>query len=244
MPGESTPIPPIARLRIEARLRRRHQLITESIDVAGRTFRFTRVADPKVVLDSVIRDEAAGKAPRMPYWAELWESAIAIGERLLHQATGDVGERKTGPASAEQSVLDLGCGMGFSGMVAAAAGHRVLFADIEPEALLFAELNAWPWRQRCRFRRLNWQTDRLDERFGLILGADVLYERGQREHLEPFWRHHLLPGGRVLLGEPGRQSGSEFADWIRARGWILARSEIRLGAQRKTIRLFELTPAP
>lgn len=234
----------MARLRIEARLRRRHQLLTESIAVAGRTFRFTRVADPKVVLDSVIRDEAAGKAPRMPYWAELWESAIAIGERLLQPAFGGAGEQAIHPAPPVQSVLDLGCGMGFAGMVAAAVGHRVLFADIEPEALLFAELNAWPWRQRCRFRRLNWQTDRLDERFNLVLGADVLYERGQREHLELFWRHHLSTGGRVVLGEPGRQSGSEFADWIRARGWKLAESEIRLIAQQKTIRLFELTPAP
>ena len=40
-------------------------------------------------------------------------------------------------------------------------------------------------------RRLNWQTDRLDERFALILGADVVYERAQWEYLEPFWKAQL-----------------------------------------------------
>lgn len=222
-----------SRLRLESRLRRRFDLLTETIAVAGRDFAFTRVADPKVVLDQVIRDESQGKPSRMPYWAELWESAIAVGEWLFELAPR--------PAPVAPAVLDLGCGMGLSGMVAASLGHRVLFADVEPEALLFAEFNAWPWRERCRFRRLDWQRDRLEERFDLILGADVLYERGQREHLEPFWRHHLAAGGRVVLGEPGRQSGSEFPDWIRSAGpWSLEQRDVRLAAQGKAIRLFVL----
>lgn len=184
-------------------------------------FPFTRVENPDVVLDQVAEEEdrlerLSGKRIvsdqlHLPYWAELWDSAVGMGLYLA----------MTPIAVAGKNVLDLGCGQGLSGTVAAALGARVLFADLEPPALLFAALNSAPWSDRARTRQLNWQTDQLGERFDLILGADILYERQQREYLEPFWRAHLSPGGTVLLGEPGRQTGDLFVDWIVPRGWDL-----------------------
>ena len=171
----------------------------------------------------------------LPYWAELWDSAMGIGQFLVREYGP---ERGTG--NPPLSVLDLGCGMGFAGTVAAACGHRVLFADLESPALLFARLNSLTWRQRVRTRQLNWRTDRLDERFDLILGADILYERKQWDHLEPFWRAHLAPGGSVLLGEPGRMTGDLFGDWITTRGWTLVRHEEPVATRMRPIRLFEL----
>ncbi|HMB95930.1 MAG TPA: methyltransferase, partial [Tepidisphaeraceae bacterium] len=80
-----------------------------------------------------------------------------------------------------RNCLDLGCGMGFAGMAAAAMGANVTLADIENDALLFARFNTLTWKNRVRTRQLNWQADRLDEQFDLILGADVLYDRSQWE---------------------------------------------------------------
>ena len=142
------------------------------------------------------------------------------------------------------SVLDLGCGMGLAGTVAAALGAKVLFADLEQPALLFAALNSLPWRRRVRTRRLNWRSDRLGEQFDLIIGADILYERPQWESLEPFWRAHLAPGGTVLLGVPGRQTGDLFIDWIAARGWLMRHSEQPVPTRERPIRIFQLTPLP
>ncbi|MDB5304568.1 MAG: prmC 1 [Phycisphaerales bacterium] len=141
-------------------------------------------------------------------------------------------------------VLDLGCGMGLAGTVAAALGAKVLFADLEPAALLFAALNSLPWRNRVRTRRLDWQRGRLAERFDLILGADILYERAQWPFLEPFWRAHLAPGGSVLLGEPGRQTGDLFVDWIKPRGWDLTRYEEPVATRPTPIRLLHIQPSP
>src|SRR5690606_30155029 len=105
---------------------------------------------------------------------------------------------------------------------------------------LFARLNSNPYHNRIRTRRLNWQTDSLGERFDLILGADILYERKQWDFLEPFWRNHLAPGGAVLLGEPGRQTGDLFIDWITPRDWRLTRHEQPVETREKPIRLLEL----
>jgi hypothetical protein len=95
-----------------------------------------------------------------------------------------------------------------------------------------------PYRSRVRTRALDWQTAQLTERFELILGADVLYDRTQWAHLEPFWCRHLTTGGAVLLGEPGRQTGNQFVDWIEARGWSLERVDVPATPRSKPIRLF------
>ena len=231
-------------------------MVTEPVELSSLRLSFTRVADPDRVLDDIAADEdrrerATGRRAsddqlHLPYWAELWDSAFGIGQFLVRNRTEDSGlrtqpERAIPRSVLSRSVLDLGCGMGFAGTVAAACGHRVLFADLESPALLFARLNSLTWRQRVRTRQLNWRTDRLDERFDLILGADILYERKQWDHLEPFWRAHLADNGSVLLGEPGRRTGELFVDWIRERGWNLGELAEPVETRSNPIRLFRLT---
>jgi predicted nicotinamide N-methyase len=252
------------------RIRARYQIITERLTVGSLELDFTRIADPNRVLDEVAEEEdrlekvtgvrVDGDYLHLPYWAELWDSAAGVGEFLMKRRgkgeTGRRGEKIWESAAASSPlrpfspfpllvpsprVLDLGCGMGLAGTVAAGLGARVLFADLEPPALLFAQLNSLPYARRVRTRRVDWRVDRLGETFDLIVGSDILYERKQWDHLEPFWRRHLAPGGTVLLGEPGRQTGDRFPDWIATRGWTLWRFEQRVEDRGKTIRLFVLT---
>jgi predicted nicotinamide N-methyase len=233
------------RQRLLVRILRRYALSTDRLSFAGVTLDFVRVAEPNRVLDEVAAEEdrrekltgrrAASDELRLPYWAELWDSALGTALHLADEARQGAG--------APLTILDLGCGMGLAGTVAAALGHRVMFADIEAHALLFAALNSLPWRQRVRTRRLNWQTQSIGERFDLILGADILYERAQWEHLEPFWRAHIASSGRVLLAEPGRPTGEQFPPWIENRGWRLMQHTRPLPDRSRTIRLFELSLA-
>lgn len=222
---------------LKARIGRRYQTVTQPIALGGRSYPFTRIADPNRVLDDVAAEEDRlekingrrkdGDYLHLPYWAELWDSAYGIGQLLL--------DRFTEPGL---NVLDLGCGMGFTGMVAASLGHRVMLADLEPDALLFAQLNTLPYGDDIRARQLDWRNDRLGEQFDLILGADILYERRQWEFLEPFWREHLVAGGHVLLGEPGRKTGDDFPAWIEPLGWNIVHHPY-LTATGRSIRLFD-----
>jgi predicted nicotinamide N-methyase len=231
------------RRQLLARIHRRYETVTEALRVGGLDVAFTRVADPNRVLDQVAAEEDRldklagrrrdGEELHLPYWAELWDSSLAIIEFLA----------ETLPARFDVprlSVLDLGCGMGLTGTVAAALGARVLFADLEADALLFARLNAVAFEGRVRTRRLNWQRARLTERFDLIIGADILYEKIQWPYLEPFWRGHLRPGGVVLLGEPGRQTGDLFLEWVKPYGWELTQLKRSVPTRTAPIRLFEL----
>jgi predicted nicotinamide N-methyase len=233
------------RNRLLWRIHRRYATTTREVQIGSLNLSFTRIADPDRVLDQAAaeadrRERLTGRRDNdehlhLPYWAELWDSAMGVARFL---------EREWRRESLDDlRVLDLGCGMGLSGATAAALGARVLFADIELPALLFARLNSLPWRRRARTRRLNWRTDCLDETFDLILGADILYERTQWQHLEPFWKSHLAHGGMVLLGEPGRQTGELFIDWMNARGeWKMQLFEESVPTRATPIRIFELRP--
>lgn len=227
------------RARLLARITRQYEMIQEQLIIEPLRVHFTRVKDANRVLDQVCaaqdrreqssHDRRNGNDLHLPYWAELWDSSFGVGHYLVRSDLRN------------QRVLDLGCGMGLAGTVAAAMGHHVTLADLETPALLFARLNTLPYAHRAHVRQLNWQVDRLGVRFDIILGADVLYEKAQWDYLEPFWREHLNANGFVLLGEPGRGTGDLFGEWITARGWSLQQHQQHVPGRALPIRLFLLT---
>ena len=222
-----------------SRIQRRYRTATDRVSFGPISFAFTRVAEPNRVLDEVAEEEDRrekcdgvrhAEPLHLPYWAELWDSGGGVCQHLVDQW----GSRLRGA-----SVLDLGCGQGMVGCVAAALGAKVLFADLEPPALLFARLNGVPF-EHIRARRVNWQSDDLGERFDVIIGADILYERSQWVFLSPFWKRHLKGRGTVMLGEPGRPTGDGFIEWIGGQGWALRQFVQPVETRERPIRVLEL----
>lgn len=190
------------------RIERRYGTRCETIRLGGLAVEFTRVADPEGVLEALEAEPTDAAPSWPPYWAEAWDTAFALAERLVGAPPADT--------------LDLGCGMGLTGAIAAAAGSRVTLVDVAAPALLFAQLNTWPWRERVQLRQLDWRQEGLPgRRFARIIGSDILYDRADWPYLHRFWRRHLAPGGSILLGEPGRSTGAEFLAWSAKAGWLV-----------------------
>src|SRR2546421_5709907 len=148
-------------------------------------------------------------APLVPYWSVLWRSGVALGRDLA-------GSRLAG-----LRVVELGCGLGVPSLVAARAGAAVLATDECAEALELVERNARENGVRVETARVDWgAADELVARgpFGLVLAADVLYERASVAPLLS-----LLPriGREVWLADPGRPSARAFLQQAR-RDWSVA----------------------
>jgi predicted nicotinamide N-methyase len=238
------PPAPYARQRLLHRIGQTYAVRPEPVRLGNVSLDFFRIDDPDRVLDMVAeeadrREKIDGDRAaelHLPYWAELWDSALGVATYLATQ--DDWASRL--PAL---RVLDLGCGMGLTGATAAALGASVMLADLEPPALLFAQLNTIAYAPCVRTRQLDWRRDRLGEQFDLIIGADILYEKQQWQYLAPFWQHHLAPGGTVLLGEPGRMTGEMFLPWIMQRGWEVRESQQVVETRIRPIRILTLTSA-
>jgi predicted nicotinamide N-methyase len=219
---------------LRQRIERRYATVCETVSIREHFFHFTRIADPDDMARHMPDEADPQAAPRwQPYWAAHWDASWAIAHVLLDESLLD------------RSVLDLGCGLGLTGAVAAARGARVWMADAAPPALLFARLNTWPWRDRVQVRRLDWRTDRLaGQRFDLIVGADIIYDSEDWPYLDRFWDEHLAVGGRVLLGESGRRTGALFPDWLASRGWQVERSTVQVAQCDRPLRIIRAWPTP
>lgn len=139
-------------------------LSSEPLVVAGVALDLLRPSSPEALID----EQAFERDEFLPYWAELWPAATALAEALP-----DVGGLR---------VVELGCGLGVTSLVAAAKGAEVTATDWAADAVELlrrnAERNGIALHAEVRDWREPW-----GERFDLALAADVLYERRNVEPL-------------------------------------------------------------
>lgn len=182
-------------------------LVTADIAVGGRVWRVTCVQNQDVLLD------VAEAWEHFPYGFLLWESAVALARFLAADPTLVAGKR----------VLELGTGVGLPGLVAQSLGGWVRQTDHQPEALALAQRNA---QQNgitgITSFRADWRDWSHTERYDVLLGADVIYQRDVHFHLERIFQQNLAPGGRLILADPGRPQAMEFAAHLETSGWRIA----------------------
>ena len=157
-----------------------------------------------------IDPECYDEDERLPYWAEIWPSAIGLGRHLFEY-----------PAPPGSRILELGCGIGVAGIAAAAAGLVVTACDYEEDALAFARHNARlnALNARVSFRFLDWRNPDLDRKYAIIIGSDILYERPNHEPIQRLLNDTLEPGGMSLASDPGRRAATPFVESMIARGY-------------------------
>ncbi len=153
---------------------------------------------------------------RIPFWAMLWPSAPALARHLADGALG-----------AGRRVLELGCGVGLSGIAAAALGARVTQTDRFPEAVLAARGNARRNGVRgLRCAAADWRAWPFISRWPLIVGSDILYERSAHGALRGVLERSLEPGGTVLLTDPCRPMSLAFLVAMERSGWSVDLQEL------------------
>jgi predicted nicotinamide N-methyase len=120
-----------------------------------------------------------------PYWAFCWASGLALARFLAEQPQWVEGKR----------VLDFGAGSGVAGIAAAKAGAlEVVACDLDPLAIEACRANA-----ELNDVTLTYSADFFAEqdRFDLILVADVLYDRANLPLLDEF----LTRGREALVAD-------------------------------------------
>jgi predicted nicotinamide N-methyase len=187
----------------------REYTIEDAISVGGYEFHLQRIRDSEPLLDSISEQEFIDDE-RVPYWAELWPSSIALAGYILENRT----------SFSTKSVIEIGCGLGLTGMAAHLAGANVLFTDYEQTALKYTEKNFLRnFKRPAKVKILDWRDNTVDAKFDILIAADVLYEKRWLQPVLDTIKATVQPGGQVYLAEPGRSIASEFFSMVQDIGW-------------------------
>ncbi|MCW3127755.1 MAG: methyltransferase small [Bacteroidetes bacterium] len=149
---------------------------------------------------------------RIPYWAELWPSAVGLSEYL--GANQNMLKGKT--------VLEIGGGLGLPALVAASLGAEVTATDYLQDAVDFSQKNAALNNvSNITFQTLDWRKPEGIAPFDILLASDVAYERRQFEPLLHAFKHLVKPGGLILLSEPNRYIAEPLIEELKRQGYEL-----------------------
>jgi predicted nicotinamide N-methyase len=187
------------------------------LDIAGSTIDLLAPVDPDALLDDPIVEQRYKADNYLPYWPIIWPSGLMLAEKILR------GEDSV-PLATEISALspqslpraiDLGCGLGTTGIAAAKRGWHVTFTDYDPEAIEFAAYNARrngiP-ADRIRAIHMDWRAP-IAETFPWVLASDVLYERRLHPLLLSAIDALLArndPHAQAWVSDPQRSSAEDF----------------------------------
>ena len=183
-------------------------MIAERVALPGGEVEVVRPPDA----EALITEEAFEREEFLPYWAELWSSAVALAHDISLRALRG------------KHTLELGCGLGLPSIAAARSGGRVLATDWSPDAVEATAANAERNDVEVETLRCSWaEPEAIVARapWQLVLAADVLYERRNVELLLELLPRLVDETGLVLIADPGRVPGEAFIRDAERQGWII-----------------------
>ncbi len=208
----------------------KYDTLERNIQIGENEFCLLTIRDVNKLLNDISPEEF-NKDERLPYWAELWPSAIALADYLSELDLKN------------KSILELGCGLGLVGIAAAHYGARVLMTDYEDDALLFAKTNIFKNIQQdlvssnVQTGLLDWRNYCLNEKFDIILGSDILYERNIHSTILNFIENNLNIHGVALLSDPNRSTLGNYQTNAVKRGFALQCKERKVSWNEKEINI-------
>lgn len=168
------------------------------------------LADPESAIDTaaLLRERVIADPP---YWAIVWTGARAVAAVAA-----------SWPLPRGARLLDLGCGLGLSGIAAARRGANVVFGDYLDAPLDFVRASLADSGLAGDVRRTDFTLPASaddGEPFDGILAADIVYDPAHYAPLADFLDRRLAPGGTILLTESLRADATVFLAGMATRGF-------------------------
>lgn len=190
---------------------------TSTYRIGGEDYQIRSLSDRRQFWDPDGQAERSGiSSAAWPIFGVVWPAGIALAQEMSHFAF--VGLK----------ILEVGCGIGLSSLVLQRHGADITASDYHPLAEEFlrfnSDLNDLP---PIKFQHAAWAgaNPRLG-RFDLIVGSDLLYERGHPALLSAFLTCHTEAAAQVILADPGRKRCGQFSRNMAIEGYT--QSEQRL----------------
>ena len=160
-----------------------------------------------------------------PLFGLLWPSGAQLAARIALR-----------PVTANERILEIGCGLALASLVAHRRGADVTASDNHPLAASFlAENLRLNGLAPMKYRHGDWAADQREPAgpadapfppavhgsFDFMIGSDLLYERDANGDLASFIGRHCAPSCEVWIVDPDRGNRSAFSRRMASAGFAL-----------------------
>lgn len=187
-------------------LRLRYQTIElGALDIHVRGLR-----DTQEYLDEGGAAEALGiSSSNWPLFGVVWDASHVLARLMADYEIAGL------------RILEVGCGLGLAALVLNQRGADISATDQHPEAAAFLKANVeLNGGNDIPFVRADWNDEQTSlGAFDLIIGSDLLYERGHAESLSGFIDRHARPRCEVIIVDAGRGNVGRFGRRMAALGY-------------------------
>ncbi|EKP0260758.1 histidine kinase [Aeromonas sobria] len=184
---------------------RYHTIEFGELDIHLRTLR-----DNQQFSDDGGEAEALGISSAFwPLFGIVWDSGRVLASQMVCQEVAGL------------RILEVGCGIGLASLVLNHRHADITATDYHPEAGAFLAQNVLLNQgAEIPFTRTGWADAATDLGcFDLIIGSDLLYERGHVEMLAAFIEQHAKASCKVILVDPGRGQQGRFTRLMAGLGY-------------------------
>ena len=180
-------------------IKSKYDLEMVPIGIGGKRLEFYRVGNWEPFIEKIL-DHENSKFTDFPMWIKIWEASLVLADYLLD-----------GVSKTPKTVLELGAGMGITGMFLAAFDHQVTLTDNEDDSLALLRLNAAHngLMNNVHIKKLDWHQPDLTAQFDIICGSEVIYKESNIQPVEKLIQKYLKPDGAVYLAHDRQRMNME-----------------------------------
>ena len=160
------------------------------ITVSGQSLRCLKIVDLDEIILERLETTDLNEA-ELPYWGKIWEASILLAAYLIAQ-----------PVVPGRKILEIGTGLGVSGLFAASCGHDVTLSDHKEEIIRFIRANTLLNNlDSVPVISVDWTQPASNQLYDWIVGSEVVYHRSTYDSMVQFLQQSLKPSGTIFLAK-------------------------------------------
>jgi len=166
----------------------KYELEVMPMAIGGKRLHLHRIANWDIFVRN-IEQQGEAYVKKFPFWVKIWEASVVLTDHLVRLLS----EKKL-------EILEIGAGMGVTGLFLGAFGHKVTITDYKDEALELLRMNvAHNGLKNVSVERLDWRDSELTGKYDVICGSELIYTEASLEPMIRLFRKYLRPEGTVFL---------------------------------------------